>query len=192
MRGNATVMARSATLGRALGRRHFLGTAASLVALASLDCAALAVPRAERRLALYNPHTDERFDDVYWCDGTYVPDQLDHIDWLMRDFHRDQATKIDPSLLDLLHRLAERLETQRPFRILSAYRTAATNRQLRREGFAPAAHSEHLLGKAADIRIDGVRVKHLRRAALSLEAGGVGTYWHEEFVHVDVGPVRSW
>ena len=110
----------------------------------------------------------------------------------MRDFHRDQMAPIDPNLLDLLHRNSGALETPGPIQILSGYRTAATNRLLRREGLGAAANSEHLLAKAADIRIGGVRLKHLRRAAIGLRAGGVGTYWQDGFVHVDVGAVRVW
>jgi uncharacterized protein YcbK (DUF882 family) len=174
------------------GRRAVLGAAASLVFLAGFNRAAFALPRGERRLQLYNPHTDERFQDVFWCDGSYVPESLTSINWLMRDFHRNVVAPIDVDLLDLLQRINQRLETHRPFRILSGYRTAATNRLLQREGWAPAEHSEHLVGKAADICVDRVSLKHLRRAAVSLKAGGVGTYPRDHFIHVDVGPPRVW
>jgi uncharacterized protein YcbK (DUF882 family) len=174
------------------GRRAVLGAAASLVFLAGFNRAAFALPRGERRLQLYNPHTDERFQDVFWCDGRYVPESLTSINWLMRDFHRNVVKPIDVDLLDLLQRINQRLETRRPFRILSGYRTAATNRLLQREGWAPAEHSEHLFGKAADICVDRVSLKHLRRAAVSLKAGGVGTYPRDHFIHVDVGPPRVW
>ncbi len=198
MRDSAAAAARAAGIDvrrsgpRHVGRRAFLAGAAGAALLGALDRAAAAAVPGDRRLHLYNPYTDERFDNVYWCDDTYVPQSLSRVDWLMRDFHQDKVAAIDPTLLDLLHRIARRLGTPRPFTILSGYRTAATNRLLRREGLAPAAHSEHLLAKAADIRIEGVRLKHLRHAALSLKTGGVGTYWHDDFVHVDVGPVRVW
>ena len=175
-----------------IGRRHVLCTAGSIMFLTAMGGIARAGPRGERRLSLYNPHTDERFDDIYWCDGAYVEQSCKRINWLMRDFHRDAVAPIDADLLDLLHRLIGALETGRSVNVLSGFRTAATNRLLRHEGRNAAAHSEHLLGKAADIRIDGVRLNHLRRAALSLNAGGVGTYWGDDFVHVDVGPVRHW
>lgn len=203
MPGNATVMAAAgrgplavagkvARSKRVHTRRALLGAAASMMFFVGLGRTAHAALRGERRLLLYNPHTDERFNDVYWCDGGYVTGSLKRIDWLMRDFHRDKVAPIDRELLDLLHRLAWRVETRKPFHILSGYRTVATNRLLREEGWGAAVHSEHLQGKAADICISGVRLKHLRRAALSLKVGGVGTYWHDHFVHVDVGPVRSW
>jgi uncharacterized protein YcbK (DUF882 family) len=175
-----------------VARRALLGAAAGAVLAAAVGGTAFAAPRGDRKLALYNPNTDERFDDVYWCDGCYVPSSLHRVDWLMRDFHQDKVVPIDPKLIDLLHRIRLRLGTGRPVHILSGYRTAATNRLLRGEGWAPAEHSEHLVAKAADIAIEGVSLAHLSHAALSLRAGGVGTYWHWQFVHVDVGPVRSW
>jgi uncharacterized protein YcbK (DUF882 family) len=175
-----------------LRRRAVLGAAAGAVLATAFGGVAWAAPSGERSLALYNPYTDEHFKGVYWCDGGYEPSSLRHVDWLMRDFHQGKVRPIDPKLLNLLHRISLRLGTKRPIHILSGYRTPATDRLLRREGFAPAAHSEHLVAKAADICIDGVSLSHLRHAALSLRAGGVGTYWHYHFVHVDVGPVRSW
>jgi len=189
MSGNATERGAARA---SMGRRRVLCASGSFIFLTAIGGIALARPRGERRLSLYSPHTDERFDDVYWCDGTYVAASRKRIDWLMRDFHRDAVSPIDADLLDLLNRLTAALETKRSVNILSGFRTAATNRLLRHEGRQAAAHSEHLLGKAADIRIDGVRLKHLRHAALSLDAGGVGTYWRDDFVHVDVGPVRRW
>jgi uncharacterized protein YcbK (DUF882 family) len=177
---------------RPVTRRALLGAAIGSLLLGVLPRTAAAEPRGARKLALYNPHTDERFDDVYWYDGQLVQDSLHHINWLMRDFHRDQVAPIDPDLLDLLHQISTQLEAPGPIQILSGYRTAATNRLLRREGFGAAAHSKHLVAKAADIRIDGVRLKHLRHAAVSLHAGGVGTYGQDDFIHVDVGAVRVW
>jgi uncharacterized protein YcbK (DUF882 family) len=122
-----------------LTRRALLSGAGGMVLVAALHTAAAAAPSGERRLALYNPHTDERFDDVYWSDGTYVATSLQRVNWLMRDFHQEKVAAIDPQLLDLLQRLAGLVETDGPFDVLSGYRTAATNRLLRREGLAPAA-----------------------------------------------------
>ncbi|MEN9426370.1 MAG: hypothetical protein RLZZ220_719, partial [Pseudomonadota bacterium] len=38
----------------------------------------------------------------------------------------------------------------------------------------------------------GVPLASLRDAALALQAGGVGYYPKEQFVHLDTGRVRSW
>jgi uncharacterized protein YcbK (DUF882 family) len=55
-----------------------------------------------------------------------------------------------------------------------------------------AEHSQHMLAKAIDIRVPGISTVELRNAALALHAGGVGFYPVSQFVHVDVGPVRTW
>ncbi|MGD8546952.1 MAG: DUF882 domain-containing protein [Thiohalophilus sp.] len=50
----------------------------------------------------------------------------------------------------------------------------------------------HTRGKAIDIRLPGTELKHLRQAALSLKAGGVGYYPKSNFIHVDTGRPRFW
>ena len=178
---------------RAVDRRAVLSGffgAALLLALPSR--AAADMEAGERRLTLENPHTGETFSDVYWCDGAYVPEALRRVDWVMRDFRCDEATGIDLALVELLHRLSATLEIDRPVQILSGYRTRKTNRLLRGEGLHPAAHSLHLVGQAADIRIEKVPLGRLHRAAVSLRGGGVGTYRRSQFIHVDCGPVREW
>jgi uncharacterized protein YcbK (DUF882 family) len=55
-----------------------------------------------------------------------------------------------------------------------------------------ATKSLHMVGKAIDIRVPGVKLDHLRGAARSLKLGGVGYYPSSNFVHVDVGRVRYW
>lgn len=174
----------------AISRRSLLAGAAA-TAFFCASRSAYARPVA-RHLSLLNPETGDRFDGIYWRDGVYVDDALQHIDWLMRDFHQDKVATMDRRLLNLLHRLTLRLGTRHPVHILSGYRTRATDRLLRREGFSPAVNSLHLDAKAADICIRGVSYHHLHRAALSLRMGGVGSYPHEHFVHVDVGPRRTW
>ena len=55
-----------------------------------------------------------------------------------------------------------------------------------------AANSLHLVGKAIDIRVPGVALRDLYRKAVGLHGGGVGIYPGSDFVHVDVGRVRTW
>jgi uncharacterized protein YcbK (DUF882 family) len=49
-----------------------------------------------------------------------------------------------------------------------------------------------MLGHAADIRIPGVPTKTVRKIAVKLGQGGVGFYPKSDFVHVDIGRVRTW
>jgi uncharacterized protein YcbK (DUF882 family) len=98
-------------------------------------------------------------------------------------------------LLDLLSELGATLETDQPFHIISGYRSPHTNGMLRARGGAQtgvASGSLHMVGKAIDIRVPGVKLEKLRAAATSLKLGGVGYYPSSNFVHVDTGRVRYW
>ncbi|MDH4023809.1 MAG: DUF882 domain-containing protein, partial [Desulfuromonadales bacterium] len=55
-----------------------------------------------------------------------------------------------------------------------------------------AKNSYHMQGKAVDLRLPGVSLKTVRKAALDLKMGGVGYYPQSAFVHIDSGRVRSW
>jgi uncharacterized protein YcbK (DUF882 family) len=55
-----------------------------------------------------------------------------------------------------------------------------------------AKSSQHVEGKAIDVRLRGTETATLRDAALALKRGGVGYYESSHFVHVDIGPVRRW
>jgi uncharacterized protein YcbK (DUF882 family) len=145
-----------------------------------------------RRAFIHNLHTGDTLDAVYWKSGRYVPDALAEAMRVMRDWRDGEEHVIDPRLFDVLHALQTKVEANRPVQLLSGYRSPATNAMLHAESGQVAAHSQHLLGKASDIRIDGVELASLYRAALSLKAGGVGFYPRSDFVHVDVGPVRQW
>jgi uncharacterized protein YcbK (DUF882 family) len=63
---------------------------------------------------------------------------------------------------------------------------------LRSRSSGVAKNSQHLHGKAIDVRLRGVDTRVLRDTALRLERGGVGYYAKSDFVHVDTGRVRSW
>ena len=49
-----------------------------------------------------------------------------------------------------------------------------------------------MIGYAVDIRIPGVHTATVRKIAMGLKQGGVGYYRKSDFVHVDIGPVRTW
>jgi uncharacterized protein YcbK (DUF882 family) len=108
----------------------------------------------------------------------------------MRDFHRGAVPKIDPALIDALQVLQTSFGARRSLTILSGFRTAETNAELRHEGWPTASDSQHLVARAADVRIAGVSASQLHRAALRLGHGGVGLY--RDYVHIDTGPRRSW
>jgi len=55
-----------------------------------------------------------------------------------------------------------------------------------------AVNSFHMRRMATDIRLPDVSLANLHRAALALQRGGVGYYPESDFIHVDIGPVRTW
>ncbi len=176
-------------------RRQFLrlGLAGSVgFALPATGHAATSRAGVDRMLEFYNTHTDERLRATYWADGGYVASALTDINFILRDFRANEIKAIDLRLLDLLHRLNASLDTSQPFHVISGYRTAATNALLRGASEGVALHSLHIEGMAIDIRVPGRDLSVLRRTALTLRGGGVGYYPHSDFVHVDVGRVRTW
>ena len=110
----------------------------------------------------------------------------------MRDWRNGQEHAMDPRLFDLLHAIQSRLEVKTPFQLISGYRSPQTNAMLHSDSHQVASKSQHVLGRASDIRVEGVDLANLHKAASSLKAGGVGFYPVSNFVHVDVGPVRQW
>jgi uncharacterized protein YcbK (DUF882 family) len=183
---------------KGLSRREFFRFGSIATATATAASPGLLFGRApsahptEKKLSFYNLHTGERLRTVYWAEGRYVPGALKEINWILRDYRRNEVKPVDLRLLDLLHALDTKLDTRQPFHIICGYRSPATNEYLRERSAGVAKHSMHIEAKAADIRIPGCRLIALQRAALALRHGGVGIYPVSDFVHVDVGRVRHW
>jgi uncharacterized protein YcbK (DUF882 family) len=173
------------------GRRHFLaGAGLSLL----IPRPALANDQGVRALAFDNIHTGEKLELEYWRDGAYLQDALSEVNHILRDFRTGDIHPIAPRLLDLLTGLRANLETREPVSIISGYRSPATNALLRgeREHSGVAAKSLHMQGMAIDITIGGRSLADIHSAALAVRGGGVGYYPVSDFVHVDVGRVRTW
>lgn len=160
--------------------------------VASIDPPKLAPAVEPRWLHLHNVHTGEKLEAVYWENGAYVPDAVTALDKVLRDYRNDEVHPIDRSLYDLLDQIARKTESKSPFQVISGYRSPATNRLLSKRSGEVAKKSLHMDGKAMDIFLEDVELKHVRAAALDLGVGGVGFYPTSNFVHVDVGPVRKW
>lgn len=182
-----------------LSRRRFLGLGAVAAAASVLPAKALAAPVAksgapERVLSFFNTHTGERLQASYCCGGVYQPNVLEQVNFILRDFRANEVRPIDPKLLDLLYELGGVLHTDQPYHVISGYRSPLTNSMLRTRGShtGVASGSLHMVGKAIDIRMPGVKLAHLHAAAMSLKLGGVGYYPSSDFVHVDTGRVRYW
>ena len=173
-------------------RRALLQLGAFATATVAARGVASAAPLPERALSFLHTHTGESAHIVYWADGAYLRDGLAQIDHVLRDHYSGDVHAIDAALLDLLHALTQRLDSSRPFHVISGYRSPATNAKLAAHSGGVAQHSLHMAGQAIDVRLPGCPLSTLRDTALALRGGGVGYYAASDFVHVDVGRVRRW
>lgn len=91
---------------------------------------------------------------------------------------------IESDLVDILQRIRDHFG--KAVTITSAFRTASHNKKV-----GGATYSQHLYGKAADIKVSGVAANVVADFAETLmpNTGGVGRY--STFTHVDVRKVKS-
>ena len=148
----------------------------------------------EKRLAVHNVNTGERFDARFMAGGRLDHDGLAELNHAMRDWRTGQSHSIDPHLLLLVTGLRDRvgIGARTPVELISGYRSPQTNAARHAHDHAVASNSQHVLGRAMDLRLQGVALSRLHAAALDAQAGGVGFYPRDDFVHVDTGPVRRW
>ncbi len=177
-------------------RRRFLkGLAVGSLLVAGspkIAQAAFSTFTPHKTLSLEHHHTGDNLTLTYYEQGRYIPGALKEISHFMRDYHNGEVHSVDPALLDQLHDVKLLLGVNKPFHIVSAYRSPDTNADLRRHSRGVAKHSLHMEGRAVDIRMEGVSTKTIRNVALTLQRGGVGFYPNSNFVHLDTGELRTW
>ncbi len=146
----------------------------------------------ERRLDFYHTHSGKRLDVAFKRNGEYVPEALRNINAFLSDFRTGESIEMDPELLDLIFDLRQELGGDGTYEVISAYRSPKTNEMLRSRSSSVAKNSQHLFGKAIDLRLTGVELTKLRDTAIAMQRGGVGYYASPDFVHIDTGRVRRW
>lgn len=169
------------------------GVVLALVGLYWAPRLTAALPQT-RTISLYNIHTKETVTVQYKKDGKYVPEAMDQINWILRDWRKNEKTRMDPELIDLLWEVHTELGSREPIHIISGYRSRSTNEMLRATRGGQASQSRHILGKAADVHFPDVPIRRIRYSALVRERGGVGYYPTSAipFVHLDTDRVRAW
>jgi uncharacterized protein YcbK (DUF882 family) len=147
-----------------------------------------------RAISIYHTHSKESATITFKRNGVYDRDGLEKLNWILRDWRRDEPTSMDPRLFDIAWEVYRETGAQEPINIVSAYRAPETNAMLRRRSRAVAKHSQHMLGKAMDFYIPDASMAKVREIALRLQRGGVGYYptAYNPFVHLDAGSVRHW
>lgn len=91
---------------------------------------------------------------------------------------------IDSDLVNILQKI--RSHFGKTVTITSAYRTPGRNKAVGGE-----TYSQHLYGKAADIKVNGISPKKVAAYAETLlkNKGGIGTY--SAFTHIDVRATKA-
>jgi uncharacterized protein YcbK (DUF882 family) len=144
-------------------------------------------------LELHNTHTDETLKVTFRdAKGTFIPESLQKLNTILSDHRSHEQTTMDPQLFVLLVDLAASANVEPRYEIISGYRSSVTNERLRTNGGGQAKNSQHIQGKAMDVRLKGVDTATLRDLARALKRGGVGYYRKSDFVHVDTARVRYW
>nr|WP_108003461.1 DUF882 domain-containing protein [Mycoplana dimorpha] len=147
-----------------------------------------------RSLKLYFVHTNEKAEITFKRNGRYDQKGLEQLNRFLRDWRRNEPTKMDPRLFDLVWEVYQKSGSRSYIHVVSAYRSPATNSMLRSRSKGVAKKSQHMLGKAMDFYIPDVKLKTIREIGMKFEVGGVGYYptSGSPFIHMDVGGVRAW
>jgi uncharacterized protein YcbK (DUF882 family) len=147
-----------------------------------------------RSLKINYLHTREKAEIVFKRNGRYDQDGLRKLNYILRDWRRNEPTRMDPRLFDLIWEAYRQTGSNEYIAVVCGYRAPETNSMLRSRSKGVAKKSQHMLGKAMDFFIPGVPLKKLREIGLKMQGGGVGYYptSGSPFVHFDVGNVRHW
>jgi uncharacterized protein YcbK (DUF882 family) len=137
-----------------------------------------------RDLALYAVNTGERVRFFpYLPDGELDPEVLPLLGRFFRDKHTDAEHAVEPRLIKLLYKIADRFKA-RQINVISGYR----------EVVEETNESNHSRGLALDIMIPGTKLGAAAYYARTLGHVGVGFYPTSGFIHLDVrtGPSFFW
>ena len=178
-----------------LSRALAPGIAAFSLLLTGTGTVGNAIANGETRtIDIYHTHTKESVSITYKRNGSFDAAALEKLNWVLRDWRRDEPTRMDPRLFDIVWEVRREVGSEEPLQIVSAYRAPETNAMLRHRSRAVAKHSQHMEGKAMDFYLPDVSMAKVREIALRLQRGGVGYYptSYNPFVHLDAGSVRHW
>jgi len=162
----------------------------AFILLLALTPAAIGNTGESRTLKFYHTHTHKTLTVTYYEAGDYLPESLEELRVFLSDWRNGHQHPIDPGVMDILWEIQQVAENRNAYEVISAYRSPETNNLLRKNSKGVARKSQHLLGKAIDVRLRGTDTSQLRDIALDLKLGGVGFYEKSDFVHVDTGRVR--
>jgi uncharacterized protein YcbK (DUF882 family) len=142
----------------------------------------LGLPRSLRKLRLFDVNAKRSLAVLPFArDGVADANAFMALREFLRCRRTGHTIEMNPRLIQLLLRISQHFKAAE-LQIISAHRAA--------DGVVTNETSQHNYGTAADIRVSGISVETLTEVAKELGAGGVGTYFRNHFVHVDVREKR--
>jgi len=142
--------------------------------------------RPPRLVNLYNLWTKE-----WLAVDVAAPPSRATVDRFLRDHFTNQRAAMQPRLIEIVAAAATSFHAD-VVHVVSGYRHPKYNLILRKKGHQVARDSQHTNGNAIDFSVPGVPTAALHAWAKAQQLGGVGLYPESGFVHMDIGPIRSW
>src|SRR5271169_3088124 len=174
-----------------MNRRRFLWRAvAGALSVPSYGAYAMPVASGWFRLRLLDAHTGATFDGAYRDAQGPIARVMDELCVFLRDQHSGRMTNIDVGVIDFLANVMA-ATGQTSAVVLSAFRTQATNAMLAHTTFGVAENSQHLYGRALDVRF-ATNLSDAVMVARAMRRGEVGWHPNSGFIHLDTGPARNW
>ena len=84
-----------------------------------------------RTLSLHHVHTNEDLTITYKKNGQYDEDALKKINWIMRDWRKNESIEMDRQEIDLIWEVYQEVGAKEPIEIICGYRSPGTNEMLR-------------------------------------------------------------
>jgi len=139
-------------------------------------------------LAIENAHTNEKIAVGYRrADGTYDDAALARIRHVFRSRSDQKEGPVSLRLVELLGYVQSQYRPKQMI-LVSGYRSPELNASLA----GVAESSLHTQGLAADVMLPGIDLKRTWIRLREAQAGGVGYYATDKFLHIDTGQPRFW
>lgn len=171
-----------------LTRRNILIGSGALLCASSMSGLSLLGHQSARSISISVPETGERDIVTFWENGAYIPDGIDAINRLLRDFKTDELGVIDPTLLDVLYAVMASYDGRKELEVVRGHMSIPKDGPYS-DGSPNAFHNA---GTGVDVRVPGITLDHLATDFIRWVDGGVGMYPKQKFVHLDIGPTRRW
>ena len=95
--------------------------AITVAALALGSVGALTADSArDRTISFYAVNTKETLTVQYMKNGKRIPEAMQKINWILRDWRKDEKTSMDPALIDLVWEVHEELGSHEPVHHMGA------------------------------------------------------------------------